>query len=188
MQKTQRRSFLHLLKIVLAHTANLNVLDLPKLRDTKWCLWHHPFPIHSQQSLFGVLIKGNVRGQCTINMTLPMVLQRLDVEFDKLQVSGASSISKMIRKCASKAQEMHAAAPEEEAEDDDENEEEDDSDSGLAETTSEQSESSSDDKANLKASENDSEGEDQSVAGVQLLTFAINNNNNSALEQTFLTI
>ena len=95
-----------------------------------------------------------------------MVLQRLDAEFEKLQVGGASSISKMIKKCASKAQELHAAALDEEAEDDDEN----------GETASEQSESSSNGKANLQASEDGSEEEDQSGVGFQLLTFAIDNN------------
>ena len=105
--------------------------------------------------LVWALIKGNVGRQCTINTTLPMVLQRLDAEFEKLQVGGASSISKMIKKCASKAQELHAAALDEEAEDDDEN----------GETASEQSESSSNGKANLQASEDGSEEEDQSGIG-----------------------
>ena len=117
-----------------------------------------------------------------------MVLHGLNVEFEKLQVSGASSISKMIGKCDSKAQKLHAAAPDEKAKDDNNNGEEDNSDSGLAETTSEQSESSSNGKANLQASEDDSEGEDQSVVNVYLLTFTIDNNNNSGPERTFLTV
>ena len=95
-----------------------------------------------------------------------MVLQRLDAEFEKLRLCGASSKSKMIEKCASKAHKLHAAALEEEAEEDNKNGDKVGSGSASAETASEQSESSSDGEANSQASEDSSEEEDQSVMGV----------------------
>ena len=69
-----------------------------------------------------------------------MVLSRLDKEFDSLSRQGASTIQRMIEKCARKAEELYRDAKEEEDVEDDGSDEENSefgNDEDIASTVSE---------------------------------------------------
>lgn len=67
-------------------------------------------PYHSELQpieLVWALVKGNVSRQYTKETTLKDVLQRLDAEFEKLQLSGHASIQGMIESCAATAKKIY---------------------------------------------------------------------------------
>ena len=104
----------HQLKSEVRKYVEANIpLEIVRLAEEKGHKVLFTPPYHSDLQpieLVWALVKGNVGRQYSVGTTLELVNQRLEAEFKKLEISGQSTIGRMIEGCASLAAKMHEEA------------------------------------------------------------------------------